>query len=129
MMTEFRIYELTRTEGKLYGQFFATDSEFPQRGEYQLHVPRVNGPSWDGMRLCLHRPPDYEELFVMATGWLPWLVNLRAMDGFVFSRSYLPISVFTLHPTDVETGFARFTTAAIPDSPLMTYMVTARRSG
>lgn len=127
MRTEYRVYELKRDESRLYGYFILDFQPAKDHGEYQMIVPNLNGPGWDGLRLWTHRHPDYEELLVMATGWLPLQVRLETMSGMWLSRDYLPMSYYTAHATDMETGFARFSTAGM-EGPIVTYLVTARRS-
>jgi hypothetical protein len=128
MMTEFRIYELTRESSRLFGYYWAGDADFPAKENWdnQLSVQDMQR-GYNGMRIVLRRPPDYEELLVMASGWMPWQVNLLTVDGMNLSRGFVPLSLFTLYPTDIETGFARFSTAGM-EGPLTTYMLTARRA-
>lgn len=95
--------------------------------ETQIHIQDWMNSAWF-MRVCMWQPPDVEELLVMATGWRPLVVNLLAPDGTYLTRTRLPLTWFTLYPTDCETGFVRFSTAHIPDNRFTSFLLTARRA-
>lgn len=128
-MTEFRIYEFTRDKGHLYASYFY-DARLLRESAGETHLHMFSPlRSYEAMRpIIFPDPPECDDLFIESMGWSPHIVNLQTDDGCVLSRSNLPLTWFSLYPTDCETGFARFSTAGFYDRPLTSYMVTARRS-
>jgi hypothetical protein len=128
VLTEFKIWELTRLTGRLYGEEIFGAELLPTNGSSSRIRFMDRSNPVNIMDLELRQPSGYEELLVMTTGWRPIQMQLIMNGCWYLSRDYRPMSWFTQFPTDVATGFCRFTTEGMTDLPFTSYLVTARRT-